>query len=631
MTTENEDEMLIDTSKMNEGQRQALEVAEQSRETEWKHPSFGKELFSGNFAFNMIENFPSQSPEEKEIGDEFLKELVPVLQQLNAEAVDETRTIPDDIVNQLKDMGVFALKAPKEYEGLGLSQVNYNRIMTAIASHCGSTAVLVSAHQSIGVPQPLKMFGTEEQKKKWFPEFRKGAISAFALTEPEVGSDPAKMTTMAEPVEDGKFYEITGEKLWCTNGPIADVLVVMARTPDKIVKGKPRQQITAFIVTKDMPGFEVVHRCDFMGIRGINNGLLRFNKVRVPAENIILGEGKGLKLALSTLNTGRLTLPAACTGAAKQCLVMARNWGNERVQWGAPIGYHEEGSAKIADIAATTFAMEAVTNLTSHWADDKNKDIRLEAAMAKLFCSTAAWRVVDETVQLRGGRGYEKASSLKARGEKAWPIERMLRDMRINRIIEGTDEIMRLFIAREAMDFHLSKAGKILHPKTPLLEKASTAVKAGLFYSKWYTNQWINGSVLRRYGKYGKLAKNMRYLDKASKKLSKALFHAIALNGPKLEKKQMLLGRLMEVGTELFAMSATCSYAHSMKHTAHYEQAVQLANAFCEQSHLRIDNLFKAVSSNADKTNNKLAKTVLEDNVMWLEEGVVPLPLAGGE
>src|SRR3990167_7662579 len=304
----------------------SLEVAEEAREGAWKYPSFVGDLFTGKVRWDLVFPYPDQEPADKKIGDEFLKKLESFLKtNLDADAVDRTGIIPDSVMKGLADLGCFGIKIPKEYGGLGFSQINYNRAVAMVASHCGSTAVLLSAHQSIGVPQPLKMFGTPEQKKKYLPRFAKGAISAFALTEPEIGSDPANMMTTATPVDNGSSYLINGQKLWCTNGNIADVLIVMAKTPPKIVNGKEKSQITAFIVEKNMPGFEVVHRCTFMGLKGIQNGLLRFNNVKVPKENILWGLGQGLKLALITLNTGRLTVPAACTAMAKRSLIIARD------------------------------------------------------------------------------------------------------------------------------------------------------------------------------------------------------------------------------------------------------------------------------------------------------------------
>lgn len=623
MATPDAEHEVIDTSTMNEGQRQAMEVAEAAREDRWENPSFGQRLFLGGLPMELMHPFPTQNTEERRIGDELVAQVAAVLKELDAEEVDATRTIPAEIVSKLVGLGLFAMKVPKEYGGLGLSQVNYNRVMLAIASHCASTAVLISAHQSIGVPQPLKLFGTEAQKKHYFPRFRAGAISAFALTEPGVGSDPAQMSTHAEPAADGSHWILSGEKLWCTNGPIAEVMVVMARTPPKVVKGKERQQITAFIVEASSPGVEVAHRCDFMGIRGIHNGLLRFHNVKVPAENILWGEGRGLKLALTTLNTGRLTLPAACTGVAKQCLRIARKWAQERVQWGAPIGVHEAGAAKLADLAATTFAMEAVSWLTSHWADQKNVDIRIEAAMAKLFCSEAGWRLVDETLQLRGGRGYERASSLKARGEAAIPVERMLRDMRINRIIEGTTEIMHLFLAREAIDKHLQVAGPILHPKTPLGAKLAAAAKAGCFYAWWYPTRWLHPGLFKLHGAWRGNARHVRFLERCSRRLARRLFHAMALNGPKLERRQRLLGRFMEIGSECFAMAAALAYARQQDGEDGARQAWKLADAFCRQSRLRINGHFAALTRNCDGNDRSLARGVLAGDYAWLEAGTI--------
>ncbi|MBF0244728.1 MAG: acyl-CoA dehydrogenase family protein [Planctomycetes bacterium] len=630
MSHENEkdsrqDEMIIDTSGMNKGQAQAMEVTESAREKEWQHPSFGKQLFMGRFLPEMICPFPEQSEAERGVADELIARLQPFLEEhLDPEEVDQTRTIPEKVIEGMKEMGVFAMKVPKEYGGLGFSQVNYNRVMMMLASHCGSTAVLVSAHQSIGVPQPLRYFGTEEQKQKYLPRFRAGAISAFALTEPSVGSDPAQMKTVAVPSEDGKHYIINGEKLWITNGPIADIMVLMARTPSKIVNGKERPQITAFIVEKDMPGIETAHRCDFMGIRGIQNGLIRFTEVKVPKENILLGEGKGLKLALSTLNTGRLTLPAAGAGSAKQCLAIARRWGMKRVQWGLPIGLHEVGRRKIAFIASGTFAMEAVTWLTSHWADNKNLDIRLEAAMAKLFSSEMTWQIADTTMQFCGGRGYEKSSSLAARGEGPFSVERIMRDCRINRIIEGTSEIMRLFLAREAMDPHLSLAADLIMKKVPIGRRLKALLNVTGFYARWYPAQWIHSGLWNRHENMGELACHFRFVDRASHKLARTLLHKMARYQIGLEKKQNLLAHLMEIGTELFAIAATCSYARCLSAKGD-PSPTQLADLFSVQAQARIRAHYRAIREDDGALSNPLAKTVLDGGMSFLEDGILPV------
>ena len=616
-------DQVIDLSKMSADKRAAMEVAESAREAQWTEPSFAQQLFMGTFNRTLVDTFPVQSEEDKAIGDAFCAELgAYLIKHLDAEQVDQTRTIPANVIDDLFRMGVFAMKVPKQYGGLGFTQVNYNRAMMLLASHCASTAVLVSAHQSIGVPQPLKLFGTEAQKKKYFPRFREHTISAFALTEPSVGSDPSKMATEAKLSADGSHYIINGEKLWCTNGPIADLMVVMCRTEPKIVNGVERAQITALIVEGKSHGIEVVHRCDFMGIRGIQNGLIRFHNVQVPAENVLWAPGKGLKLALTTLNTGRLTLPAACTGVAKQCLRIGREWGNERQQWGLPIGAHEAGREKLSFIASHTQAMEAVTWLTSHWADDHGKDIRIEAAMAKLFCSEIGWQIVDTTLQLRGGRGYEKGSSLKARGEKGYPVERMLRDMRINRIIEGTTDIMRLFLAREAMDPHLKLAADLLKKHTPVGTKLKAGAKLAGFYTGWYAKQWFNASLWERHDDMGILSGHYHYLQATAHRLARTIFHCMGLYQEKLERKQVLLGHLVEVGTELFAMAATCSHAIRLAGERHDDSPMTLADHFCREATRRIEGHFRDIASGDGRLMNQVGKGVLAGDFAWLEAGV---------
>lgn len=591
----------------------SLEVAEAARESEWRLPSFVGGLFMGRLRSELIFPFPEQEYPDKAAGDEILTRLgIFLAEKVDADRIDREKEIPAEVLDGLREMGLFGIKIPREYGGLGLSQVNYNRIVQMVAAHCASTAVMLSAHQSIGVPQPLKLFGTEEQKKKYLPRLAKGAMSAFALTEPGVGSDPSKMTTIAELSEDGAAYLISGEKLWISNGPTAELLIVMARTnpPEEA-----RPEITAFIVEGNSPGLSTAHRCDFMGLKGLQNGLLRFEKVRVPAENILGERGAGLRLALRTLNTGRLTLPAACGGAMKNVLAMSRDWAGRRKQWGAPVGHHEAVAAKIAAMAADLFAVESLTWLTSSMGDREEMDIRLEAAMAKLFCSEALWRTVDAGVQVRGGRGYETADSLRGRGEAAMPMERMMRDARINLIIEGTSEIMRLFIAREALDPHLRIAGV-----------SATAQKirykdAAKFYVKWYPRQYV--PALRATAEIrlpSPLAGHMKSLERSSRRLARDLFHMIVLHREGLQKRQMILGRLVDVGAELFAMGAVLSRAASPRAP---EGSVKLADLFCRQSLRRIAALRRAVYSNDDRLAYRTARDVLDGQYLWLEDNIV--------
>ncbi len=604
---------VIDTSKMSPEQRAALELTEAAREVTVEGFSGG--LFMGKFNFEALHPYPRQSAEDRDQGDAFLQRLGDFLRKhVDPDEIDRTGEISQEIFDGLAKLGAFGIKVSTDYGGLGLSQTNYCRAAVLLGSYCGNLTALLSAHQSIGVPQPLILFGTEEQKRRFLPRVAGGEVSAFALTEPKVGSDPAKMETHAEPTPDGEHFIINGEKLWCTNGVKAGVLVVMAKTPPK----NGRDQVTAFLVDTAAPGVEIVRRCRFMGLKALYNAVVRFHDVKVPRENIILAEGKGLRVALTTLNTGRLTLPAGCAGFAKRCLEITREWANERVQWGAPIGKHAAIADKIARMAAEIFAMEAMTFYTASLVDrDKRADIRLEAAMCKLWASERAWEIVDATMQIRGGRGYETAQSLAARGEKPIPVERMLRDCRINTIFEGSSEIMRLFIAREALDPHLKVGAPVLNTQLPGRVRLRAAMKAATFYAGWYPKQWLSFASGEHL--HPKLARHVRWGERASHHLARALFHVMARFGPKLEREQVLLGRFVDIGTELFALSTTCARAQSLGDAS----AISLADYFCRLARLRIESLFEGLHHNADRAGYKLAQEVLDGTYDWLGQGML--------
>jgi len=606
-----------------QGAVEAMEVAEASRETEWEKPSFVGDLFLGKLNLDLIHPFPEQDPADKAEGDAFLAKLERFLaENVDSEEIDRKGEYDYELFKGLADIGAWGMKIPKEYGGLGFSSTNYNRSLGLVATWCANTVAWLSAHQSIGVPQPLKLFGTEEQKKKYLPRLAKGAISAFALTEPGVGSDPAKMETRAVPTADGSGWILNGQKLWCTNGLKAEVIVVMCQTPPKVVKGKEKKQISAFILEMDTPGIEIAHRCQFMGLRGIGNVLINFKDVFIPKENLLWGEGLGLKLALITLNTGRLTIPSGCAAGGRKMLEIAREWANERVQWGAPIGKHEAVAAKLSWMASHTFAMEAIVWLTSGLADKGNVDLRLEAAMAKLFNTEVAWTCVDHLVQIRGGRGYETSTSLKERGEKGYPVERIMRDMRINRIFEGTSEIQHLFIAREAVDPHMKRGYKLLQPDTPTGEKIGAAAKAGAYYAAWYPSRYLGWSRFPKHGEFGRLSTHMGYIERQSRHLSRSIFHAMMRFQAKLERKQMVLFRIVDIGTDLFAMSATISYATMLAKKGE-KNALELADLFCREARTRIDQNFRTLFDNHDELAYKVVQKMMKGEYEWLEGRLV--------
>jgi len=613
---------VIDMSKMNEGQRAALQVTEAARESH-DDLSFVAHLFMGRFRPEKLHPVTEIDAAEQERAGKFLADLAAFLTaHVDADEIDRTGEIPDAVMAGLAKLGAYGIKVPQAYGGLGFSQTTYCRACTLIASHCMNTFAHLSVHQSVGVSQPLVLFGTAEQKQRFLPRVAGGELSAFALTEPGVGSDPARMTTKA--VADGDDFLVTGDKLWCSNGTRAGLFIVAAQTPPKMVEGKPRTQITTFVVEANSPGIETMHRCQFMGLHALYNGVIRFTNVRVPKINIVGGEGRGLKVALSTLNAGRLSIPASSLGMAKKSLAIAREWGGERIQWGVPIGQHAAIAEKIRRIAAHAFAMEAMLISTSRIVDrDKKADIRLEASMCKMWGTEKAWMCLDDVMQIRGGRGYENVQSLKARGEKPHPVERMMRDNRVATIFEGSSEIMRLFIMREALDPHLKIAGIALNSERPWGERIRSAFKAAGFYLTWYPAQWLprGGAPADM---HPRLAAHLNRVASLSRKLARTLFHQMVKFGPKLEKRQVLLGRLADIGADLFAIAASGVYAQKLLKEGETEAKVlALVDDFAVQAQVRIDQNFRGVGRNADQHGYDLTQEIVAGEHIWLERGVL--------
>lgn len=604
---------------------QARQVGEAAREREWRRLSFGKELFLGRLRLDLIDGWPEPDPAATARAEEFFTALRAYLPNVDGQRIEREARIPDEVFHALADLGAFGMKIDQEYGGLGLTNLHYCKALTLIGSANPSIGALLSAHQSIGVPQPLKLFGTEEQKRRFLPRLAAGEVSAFLLTEPDVGSDPARLAATATPTEDGTGYRLNGVKLWATNGTVATLLVVMAQVPPS---DGHRGGITAFVVDGDAPGVTIERRNAFLGLRGLENSVTRFHDVFVPKENVIGAEGQGLKIALTTLNTGRLSLPAMCVGAGKWCLAVAREWAAQRVQWGRPVGEHEAVAKKIAFIAASTYGMESMLDLCCRLADDDRFDIRIEAALVKLYASELAWLLADELVQIRGGRGYETADSLAARGERPIAAEQILRDLRINRIFEGSTEIMHLFIAREAVDTHLSVAGDIIDPRAPLGRKARAGLRAAGFYASWLPTLVAGrGQLPGGYGSFGPLARHLRFVERRSRKLARSTFHGMSRWQGRLERKQAFLGRLVDIGAELFAMSAACVRARAERDT--HSEGVELADLFCRQARLRVDALFAALWDNTDDRDVAAARRIAEGRYAFLQEGILPLPTEG--
>jgi alkylation response protein AidB-like acyl-CoA dehydrogenase len=596
------------------------EVAEAARETEWRKSSFLRDLFLGSFRLDLLEH-PGEGKAPRPEYQRFYRDLERLLiEQVDPVTIDEAGEYPPAVIEALAALGAFGMKIPKEYDGLGFTHREYEAAMQLVGSHDANVTALLSAHQSIGVPQPIMLFGTEEQKRAYLPRCARGAISGFALTEPGVGSDPARMECVAEATADGRGFILNGVKLWCTNGTLADLLVVIARTP-------PGDGLSAFVVETAWKGVEILHRCRFMGLKALANAELGFHDVYVPRENLIGRQGSGLKIALVTLNAGRLTLPAATTGGVKACLEVCRKWSNARVQWGQPIGKHEAIAHKLADMATSAFAMESIAELAAGMADEPDYDIRLEAAAAKEWNTVRAWAVIDDALEVRGGRGFESERSLAARGEVPIGIERMMRDSRINRIFEGSSEIMHLFMAREAVDKHLRVAGALVDPKTPPRQKLVAALRAVGFYALWYPRLWLAWGLWPRFGAYGKLATHARFVDRACRKLARSIFHGMLAYGPKLERRQAFLFRIVDVAMDLFAMTAVVVRARRMREAgaSSAPEAESLADLFCRTTRRQTRSRFHALWANDDAARYRAGLAVMTGSHAWLESGIVGL------
>ena len=418
----------------------AAQVAEQKKQVEEllgdaAKLGAAKSLFFGRLRADQLFPYPTLSPEQQKVADEAAARVrVFADEHIDHMQIDRDAKIPDSVVRGLADLGVLGMTIPTEYGGKGFNQQQYLKTMEILGGHCASTAVFVNAHHSIGV-RALILFGTKEQQDKWCPGLLSGTkLAAFALTEPEAGSDAGGVQTTATPTEDGQAYLLNGIKHYITNGGIADVLTVMARTPDPSGKSK----VTAFLVTPDLPGFEVLEaRAEKCGIRGTATGKMRFTNVRVPKENVLGQIGRGLQAALTVLNFGRTTFGATCTGHAKVCLEAMTKHAKTRVQFQQPLAEFQLVQKKIAFASAHAFAMEAATTQCAALIDRGADDYMLETAILKVFATEHLWTIVNDCLQVFGGKGY--FCDL--------PVERWMRDARINTIGEGANDVLKAFIA----------------------------------------------------------------------------------------------------------------------------------------------------------------------------------------
>jgi alkylation response protein AidB-like acyl-CoA dehydrogenase len=586
---------------------EGIKAVEAARE-EMRQPSFMAGLFAGEPDFDLILPYPDQAPDDRLIGAEYCARVAAFLRErVDAEQIERSGTIPREVIDGLAELGALGMVIPREYGGLGLSQTNYNRVLALVASHCNILALLLSVHQSIGVARPILSFGTEEQRQRYLPRLARGALSAFALTEPQIGSDPANMATTAVRQPDGS-YLIDGEKLWCTNGPIAEVIVLTAK-----VEGR----VTAFIVEMDTPGIELLQRCEFMGCRGIENGWVRFRGVRVPAENVLGQPGRGLRIALTLLNVGRVSVAAICLGMAKQVFPWTVEWANRREAFGKPIGRHELNTQKIARMAADIYAAEALVWLASAMEDRGGSDFRVEAAATKLYASERLWSVVDTAMQIRGGRGYEKAWSQRARGEEAWPVEQIFRDARLYLIGEGSSEILKLFIAREVWDPHLRRASGFLGASG--VEKLRAGGQLARYYAGWYADRLVprRGEARPEAALPPGPRAQLGYVRATSRRLARVGLQLMAWHREGLEERQAQVARLAEIGVDLFVVAAVAARAVGDP------AGERLARQVYLDARRRVEAAFAALGSNDDRPTDALGLSVLRGDFAALLEGSI--------
>ena len=571
---------------LDELQQKQLKQAEELFFSGPQGVGFAKELFFGRFLQSAILPYPTLSEEERAAGDAAIARVREFVNaRIDPAEIDRNADIPQEIIRGLGQIGVLGATIPPEFGGLGLSQQNYCRMMEVIGGHCASTAVFVNAHHSIGL-RALQLFGTEDQKRRWMKPLTSGEqIAAFALTEPEAGSDAANVRTTATPTGDGKGFVLNGQKRYITNGGIAQVLTVMARTPDP---GDPDGKVTAFLVTPDLAGFEVVEpRMPKCGIRGTATARLAFRDMVVPRENVLGPYGKGLRVALTVLDFGRTTFGASCTGAAKFCLQRAVEHANTREQFGKTLGEFDLVKQKIAQAAANTFAMESATYHTAALIDRGAEDYMLETAMLKVFASDALWTIVNDTLQIYGGAGYFNDQ----------PFERMMRDARINMIGEGANDVLRCFIAGVGLR-HLGQE---------MLEVSRRPWKVGL---------------LRRPRPaipvaHSRLQPSVSLLSGQIARFARACQKSLFRHREDVVNREYVLARLGDTATELFLSS--CVYSRLMSIVARpnhdalqMHRDLQAGILYMESAHRRNAIRLKELDDNDDAEQNRTADLFLQ-------------------
>lgn len=574
---------------MDEQQRR---LAEELLFTGEHKPSFAKMLYFGVFDTSRVFPYPQISPQEK-VKSEAFAEKVRVFAETKIDPVknDKEGSIPDSVIRGLGDLGLLGMTIPKEYGGLGMSQYAYCRAMEELSKRCSSTALFVNAHQSVGL-KALLLFGTDEQRKRWLAPVARGEeLAAFSLTEPNAGSDAAGIETRAVYIPEKKCYRINGIKQWTTNGSIAKIITVMAKTEIETPQGK-QDKITAFLVTPDMSGFEVTAASlDKVGMRGSTTSNLAFHNLDVPEENILGPIGAGLRVCLTVLDYGRTTFGATCTGTAKVLLEKAIHHAKTRYQFKKPLASFPLIKKKLATIAGLVYAMDATTYLTAGLLDSHEKDIMLEAAMLKVFASEALWEIIYETMQIYGGRSFFTDE----------PLERMMRDGRLNMIGEGANEVLRAFIGVVGMrDVGVQLKGMLDAVKNPIGEYTTLTRFAKSFLYKLHAPTIPVRSEI--------LQPEAKRLGTAIRQFGFAIVKLLAIYREDIIEKQLLLDRIATSAIAIYTTTAVLSKLDSALETKTVgENDVPIAKLYCQQSMDLLDRSLDALNKNRDKEIEKVS------------------------
>jgi hypothetical protein len=614
-----------------------LERIEEARER-LAGASFMRGLYDGRPDFSLLDT-PDESIEQQTAWEAFRPALEHFLiNHVDPDEIERTAKIPEAVIRGLFSIGAFAMKIPKEYGGLGFSYQNYGRALVVIAGWSNILALTVAVPQSIGIAMPVLLFGTEEQKRRYLPIVAREAVSAFALTEPLTGSDAANIRTEAVLDRDGN-YVVNGEKLWCTNAPIARYLTLIARVPAKqndkggstvwtpVVRGKEAEQSvhTAFVLDMTTPGVQIRQRCQFEGCRGIENAHITLSDVRIPASSVIGEIGRGLKYALTILNVGRaISIPAICLGMAKQAWQPTLDRANHRITFQRPLAERQTQQMRVGRMAAGLFAMEALASAVWRMADEHRYDIRIEAAIAKMFCSEHTIQFLKDAQTIFGGMGYETADSKRVRGEPAFGIEQLVRDAEMYRIGEGATDILRPFVAREALDLHLERARNYFDDRIPPVRRVAEAVRLATFYMPWYASQWMPGRLpsSNRF-QHPRVRSHLRFVEHASRRLTRAVFYSMVRFRQALGDDHGRQNRIEAVGEDLLLIAVTSLHAEEQERKAGRTEVWDLAEEVFNEASSRVTQQIPKLLFNNDAPVGAIGRRTLNGTYPSLSHGII--------